>query len=296
VPGSGSPKPIDEVSSAAREAARETLQSYLIPLAAFISLLAGLVVLLSGQSIVTAVGCGVAVFVSVIAAFLAFFNSRLRARLGSALHSKDELLNGRDALEARARDAEARAKDRDALEADLKVARERATGAEARAGTLDAERAKLASSLADAQKEVADFRGRVATLTGEKVAAETAAAAAAADARRFSGELQNEPLVRPSVEVVPGRWFQPRNVLVVVENVGPGNAQNVQVTGGGGNGPAPIPGNPINFYPAIRPGERFQIVLGTVNDFAAAEWVGVEVSYAGPFGRIPPVGIRRSLR
>lgn len=294
------------VSAAAKEAAGDTLRAVIVPVAAIISVIVGLVVLLSGQPVVTSVGYGLLTLVAILAAFLGFFNVRLRGALHVALLSKDALLNERKDWERRVGDSEAKAADRDRIARALEEKTAEVAAAGAKAAALEGERAKLTGDLAALGKERDDLVQKLAAAEAGKAAAESAVAAyrsqlsvaqTAISTEKTSTERASlQPLIRPSIEIVPGGFLKPKVVRVVVENVGQGNAIDVQVSGGGGSGTAPLPVNGITYYPAVRPGERLNVVVGTINDFAAVEWFGVQVSYSGPFGALPNVGLRRSFR
>jgi hypothetical protein len=294
------------ISAAAKEAAGDTLKAFIIPIAAVVSLAVGVLTLLAGEPRVTALAFGAMTMLAILAAFLYFFNDRLRTRLKTALNSKDTLLNEQRQLEVRAVTAEQKAKDRDEVQARLEKEAARASLAEAKAAGLESEKTRLVGDIAAMAKEREELRAALARAIVERASADSALVQSKAQLEQLAGELATErlstarasllPLLRPGVEVVPAGWFKPNNVNVFIENVGKGNASLVQLSGGGGTGKAPVPTTAISYYPAVKPGERMTTTLGSVDDFGGAEWVGVQVTYSGPFGPMSPTGIRRSLR
>lgn len=294
------------IASAAREAAGDTVRLFVIPLAAVLSLVVAVVLLVAGQPPGTAAACGVLTLLAIVLAFFVFFNSKLRGRLAVALGRKDTLLNERKDWERRVTEAEAKAKDRDSLAESNQSLAERVKVAEERLSGLERERTELTGNLATVTRERDGLQHRTAALDAEKAMAEQDLLRAQADNARLAAALDTErlstaradrlPLIRPSIEIVPAGWFKPKNVQVTVENIGKGNATEVQVTGGPGSGVAPVPTTSINYYPSMKPGEKLSTVIGTADDFQDVEWVGANVAYSGPFGPVPSTGIRRSLR
>lgn len=191
------------------------------------------------------------------------------------------------------------------LRTEIASLRTRAETAESQVAAETRSLEELRSRRDAAQRSLTDAQAEIARLQSLTAAADSQSSFLVREVQQLNVELNAErnatarapflPELRPTVEVEESGGPGPPRFAIKVENLGRGNARNVQVSwllGGAGQLDRLIQGEVV---PLLAPGESHLTKVGGLDELAGAQWLEAQLHYESQFGPCDPVVSRRAL-
>jgi hypothetical protein len=172
---------------------------------------------------------------------------------------------------------------------------------DARISSLEAERARLSEETAQLRVEREALQATNDRLQGRITTVESSVALLTSEKGRLELALRDEqnntarapfqPSMDVSLHTTGFGVLAAKNVHIVIRNVGPGNALNVELSASSGHGPVQGAVTPRGFWPVLTRNETRDSVIGSLDEFAGDDWIRVVVAFNSQFGPCIPVGV-----
>lgn len=275
----------------------------LVLLAAVLPVLSGLLAVLAGLPLWETVSVATILLLLVIVVLLLIMLFESARRLSASLGTRDSLEADLARRTQRVEQAEAEIS---ALRQSLSESTKALRAAGSAAATLKADKDDLQRRMEDLVEKHSQLAMERADLFARHEAAQRQVEQLSRAAEGLKAEVRSEqestaraqmqPLIRPSLDFPSGGWFRAKRVVIRVENIGTGNAKEVEVAGISGPRDDSKEAQHVNYYPALKPGEQEETDIGSVDEFASRQWIDVVVKYRGEFGFSERRTVRKNLR